>query len=578
MPFASKHVRRWAPTLDSFWYIASMPLAIGAVILAAQWGFKIPNVPPALLLPLAYSAYRGGLVIGLMAALLHVGYSAIFFSSPGGLFQYDMDNLIRTLVIAIVAPSMATMIGILRRKTDLSLRQLEAAKKDLLRFTSELERRVEERTLELRQDSLTGIANRLALSEKFEEGLARLHQLQEPFTVFLLDIDGFKHINDTLGHAAGDLLLKELARRLSASLSATDFFARLGGDEFAIIQSGEIDQREGAIALALKVLKVAGQPLQLAGRDITVGTSIGIALAPADGTDAGVLLQRADLALYRVKAQGRNNFCFFDVDMSQASDERLQMLSDMREALIRNEFEVYYEPVFDAKTCRVCAVEALVRWRHPAQGLISPDRFIPLAEETGLMEPLGQWVLQQACRDATAWPGHVKIAVNLSTVQLTSALFDVILHALLESGLRPERLELEITESKLMKNVERNGAIFRRLKNIGVSIVLDDFGMGYSSLSYLTMLPFEKIKIDKSFTQGLANNLGCMASVASVLTLARHLDMVVTAEGVETKQQFQLLRAAGVHQVQGYFFARPSPVSELNFDALDSKWQSVTAA
>jgi diguanylate cyclase (GGDEF)-like protein len=513
-----------------------------------------------------------------MAALLHVGYSAIFFSSPRGLFQYDMDNLIRTLVIAIVAPSMATMIGILRRKTDLSLRQLEAAKKELLRFTSELERRVEERTLELRQDSLTGIANRLALSEKFKEGLARLHQLQEPFTVFLLDIDGFKHINDTLGHAAGDLLLKELAQRLSASLSATDFVARLGGDEFAIIQSGEIDQREGAIALALKVLKVAGQPLQLAGRDITIGTSIGIALAPADGTDASVLLKRADLALYRVKAQGRNNFCFFDVDMSQASDERLQMLSDMREALIRNEFEVYYQPVFDAKTCRVCAVEALVRWRHPAQGLISPDRFIPLAEETGLMEPLGQWVLEQACRDATAWPGHVKIAVNLSTVQLTSALFDVILHALLESGLRPERLELEITESVLMKNVERNGAIFRRLKNIGVSIVLDDFGMGYSSLSYLTMLPFEKIKIDKSFTQGLANNIGCKASVASVLTLARHLDMVVTAEGVETKQQFQLLRAAGVHQVQGYFFARPSPVSELNFDALDSKRQTVTAA
>jgi diguanylate cyclase (GGDEF)-like protein len=578
MPFASKHVRQWAPTLDSFWYIASMPLAIGAVILAAQWGFKVPNVPPALLLPLAYSAYRGGLVIGLAAALLHVGYSAIFFSSPSGLFQYDTDNLVRILVIAIVAPSMATMIGILRRKTDLSLRQLEAAKKDLLRFTSELERRVEERTLELRHDSLTGVANRMALSEKLEEGLARLHQWQEPCTVFLLDIDGFKHINDTLGHAAGDMLLKELARRLSASLSATDFVARLGGDEFAIIQSGEIDQREGAIALALKVLKVAGQPLQLAGRDIAVGISIGIALAPADGTDAGVLLQRADLALYRVKAEGRNNFCFFDVEMSQASDERLQMLSDMREALIRGEFEVHYQPVFDAKTCRACGVEALVRWRHPVQGLISPDRFIPLAEETGLMEPLGQWVLEQACRDAAAWPEHIKIAVNLSTVQLTGTLLDVVLGALRESGLAPERLELEITESVLMKDVKRNGDLFRQLKEIGVSIVLDDFGMGYCSLSYLTMLPFDRIKIDKSFTQGLANNVGCMASVASVLTLARHLDMVVTAEGVETRQQFELLRAAGAHQVQGYFFARPGPVSELNFATLDSRGQAAAAA
>jgi diguanylate cyclase (GGDEF)-like protein len=583
MPFASTHLRQWAPSLDSIWCIAAMPLAIAAVILAARWGFKVPNVPGVLLLPLAYSAYRRGLMIGLLAAVLHMGYSAIFFSLPGGLFQYGEGDLVRLSVIEVVAPSMATMIGMLRRKTDLSLRQIEAARKDLLRFTSELEKRVEERTSELakmaRHDSLTGVANRSALAEKLEEALARMRELQEPFTVFFLDIDGFKHINDTLGHAAGDMLLKEIALRLTASLRETDFVARLGGDEFAIIQSGEADQRQGAIDLALKLLKVAGEPMQLAGRDITIGTSIGIAVAPGDGTNAGVLLQRADLALYRVKAEGRNDFCFFDLEMSRASDERLQMLSDMRKALIRGEFEVFYQPVFDAKTCRACAVEALVRWRHPVQGLISPDRFIPLAEETGLMEPLGRWVLEQACRDATAWPDHVKVAINLSTVQLrTCALFEVIQHALRESGLRPGRLELEITESVLMKNVKGNDTIFRQLKNIGVSIALDDFGMGYSSLSYLTMLPFDKIKIDRSFTQGLGNNVGCMASVASVVTLARHLDMVVTAEGVETKQQFQLLRAAGVHQVQGYFFGRPGPVSELNFVALDSRGQAVAAA
>jgi diguanylate cyclase (GGDEF)-like protein len=583
MPFASKHLRQWAPSLDSIWCIAAMPLAIAAVILAGKLGIKVPNVPGVLLLPLAYSAYRGGLVIGLMAAVLHMGYSAIFFSLPGGLFEYGEGDLVRLSVIEVVAPSMATMIGMLRRKTDSSLRQLEAARKDLLQLTFELEKRVEQRTSELtkmaRHDSLTGVANRTALGEKLEELLARLRRLQEPFTIFFLDIDGFKHINDTLGHATGDMLLKELAQRLTASLRATDFVARLGGDEFAIIQSGETDQHEGAVALAREVLKVAGQPLQLAGRDISIGISIGIAVAPEDGTDAGVLLQRADLALYRVKAEGRNNFCFFDLAMSQASDERLQMLSDMRVALVRGEFEVYYQPVFDARTCRACAVEALVRWHHPVKGLIPPDRFIPLAEETGLMEPLGQWVLEQACRDATAWPDHVKIAVNLSTVQLrSSALFDIVLHALLGSGLQPERLELEITETVLMKNVARNAAIFRQLKYIGVSIALDDFGMGYSSLSYLTMLPFDKIKIDRSFTQGLANNVGCMASVASVLTLARHLDMVVTAEGVETKQQFELLRAAGVHQVQGYFFARPAPVSELNFAALDSRGQDVAAA
>jgi diguanylate cyclase (GGDEF)-like protein len=583
MPFAGKHLRQWAPSLDLFWRVAPMPLAIAAVILAGRWGFKVPNVPGVLLLPLAYSAYRGGLGIGLMAAMLHMGYSAIFFSLPAGLFHYGTDDLVRLAVIEVLAPSMATMIGVLRRKTDSSLRQLEAARNDLLQFTSELEKRVEARTSELakmaRHDSLTGVANRAALAEKLEEALARLRELQEPFTVFFLDIDGFKHINDTLGHAAGDILLKEIALRLTASLRETDFVARLGGDEFAIIQSGATDQREGAIALALKILKVTAQPLLLAGRDITIGTSIGIAVAPGDGSNAGVLLQRADLALYRVKAEGRNHFCFFDVEMSKASDERLQMLSDMRQALTRAEFEVYYQPVFDAKTCRACGVEALVRWRHPVLGMVSPDRFIPLAEETGLMEPLGQFVLEQACRDGAAWPDHIKIAVNLSTVQLrTSTLVEIILHALHESGLRPGRLELEITESVLMKNVKANDDVFRRLKNIGVSIALDDFGMGYSSLSYLTMLPFDKIKIDKSFTQGLVNNVGCMASVASVLTLARHLDMMVTAEGVETKQQFQLLRSAGVHQVQGYFFARPSPVSELNFVALDSRGQAVAAA
>jgi diguanylate cyclase (GGDEF)-like protein len=582
MASTSKHVRQWAPRLDAFWYLASLPLAIGAVALAAQWGLEVPNVPGVLLLPLAYTAYRGGLAIGLMAAVLHMAHSAIFFSLPGSLFQYGGGNLVRLMVIVIVAPAMATMIGMLRRKSDLALHQLEAARKDLLRFTSELEKRVEERTSELakmaRYDSLTGVANRTALGEKLEQALARLRRLQEPFTIFFLDIDGFKHINDTLGHAAGDMLLKELALRLTTSLRATDFVARLGGDEFAIVQSGETEQRQGAVALALDILQIAGQPLQIAGRNMTIGISIGIAVAPEDGIDAGVLLQRADLALYRVKADGRNNFCFFEIGMSTASDQRLQMVSDMREAVIRGEFEVYYQPVFDTRTCRACGVEALVRWHHPVQGLLPPDRFIPLAEETGLMEPLGQWVLEQACRDAAAWPDHVKIAVNLSTVQLTGTLLDVVLGALRESGLAPERLELEITESVLMKDVKRNGDIFRQLKDIGVSIVLDDFGMGYCSLSYLTELPFDKIKIDKSFTLGLANNVGCMASVASVLTLARHLDMVVTAEGVETKQQFELLRAAGAHQVQGYFFARPGPVSELNFATLDSMGQAVAAA
>ena len=428
-------------------------------------------------------------------------------------------------------------------------------------------------------DALTGVGNRAVLHEKLEEALARSRRRQEPFTVLLLDLDGFKHINDTLGHAAGDELLKELVGRLNSSLRETDILTRLGGDEFAIIQGGETNQREAAIALAVRVLEIVSMPFNLDGHDVTIGTSIGIAVAPEDGVDPGDLLQKADLALYRVKSEGRNNFRFFDEEMSKGAMARLKLLSDLRVALIRDEFELHYQPVFDVKTRRPCGVEALVRWRHPVDGLISPDRFIPLAEESGLMEPLGEWILDKACADAASWPDNIKVAVNLSTVQFrTGKLFDVILCALVESGLPPERLELEITESVFMQNVESNRVVIQQLKNIGISIVLDDFGTGYSSLSYLTTFPFDKIKIDKSFTQGLTSRAGCAAIVASVLTLARGLDIIVTAEGIETKQQFELLRVAGVQQMQGYLFARPCPVTELSFPALERKGQAVEAA
>ena len=430
-------------------------------------------------------------------------------------------------------------------------------------------RRSEEQIAYLaRHDALTGIANRAVLREKLDEAAARLRERREPFAVLMLDLDGFKFTNDTLGHAAGDQLLKELAHRLQSSLSETETVARLGGDEFAIIQTGE-NQRERAIALALKVLDIVARPFDLDGHNVTIGTSIGIALAPDNGTEPGELLKKADLALYQVKAEGRNDFNFFDEEMSKDATVRHRLLNDLRTAVSRKEFELFYQPVIDAKTERPCGAEALVRWRHPVEGLISPDRFIWLAEESGLMEPLGEWILEQACRDAASWPGNIKLAVNLSAAQFRSGtLFDVILCALVESGLPPERLELEITESVLLQDNESHGVMIRQLKNIGVSIVLDDFGTGYSSLNYLTKFPFDKIKIDKSFTQGLLNRTDCAAVVASVLTLARGLDMSVTAEGVETKEQFELLRAAGVNHIQGYLFGRPVPIGELDFFAL----------
>jgi EAL domain-containing protein (putative c-di-GMP-specific phosphodiesterase class I) len=271
-----------------------------------------------------------------------------------------------------------------------------------------------------------------------------------------------------------------------------------------------------------------------------------------------------------VKSEGRNSFSFFEEDLSEKATTRLQLINDMRAALSRNEFELHYQPLFDTRTSRLCGMEALVRWRHPLAGLLYPDQFIGIAEETGLMEPLGQWILQRACADAVSWPENIKVAVNLSAGQFRSgALFDLILCALVDSGLPPERLELEITESLLLQGKESNVLVIQQLKNIGITIALDDFGTGYASLSYLLLFPFDKIKIDKSFTQGLLTRSECVAVVASIFTLARGLGIAVTAEGVETDAQLELLRAQGVNYVQGYLFGRPRPLAELDFSALE---------
>ncbi|MGA9091989.1 MAG: EAL domain-containing protein [Bradyrhizobium sp.] len=420
-------------------------------------------------------------------------------------------------------------------------------------------------------DALTGLLNRAALREEMDRALARMRQQQQgTLTIHILDLDGFKHVNDTLGHAAGDHLLKELAGRLKSSLRETDIVARLGGDEFAIIQTDTRGQREEAVALAVKTLEIVAKPFFLNGQEVSVGTSIGIALAPANGTDAAELLKKADLALYRVKSEGRNSFSFFEEDLSEKATTRLQIINDMRAALSRNEFELHYQPLFDTRTSRLCGMEALVRWRHPLAGLLYPDQFIGIAEETGLMEPLGQWILQRACADAVSWPENIKVAVNLSAGQFRSgALFDLILCALVDSGLPPERLELEITESLLLQGKESNVLVIRQLKNIGITIALDDFGTGYASLSYLLLFPFDKIKIDKSFTQGLLTRSECVAVVASIFTLARGLGIAVTAEGVETDAQLELLQAQGVNYVQGYLFGRPRRLAELDFSALE---------
>jgi diguanylate cyclase (GGDEF)-like protein/PAS domain S-box-containing protein len=418
-------------------------------------------------------------------------------------------------------------------------------------------------------DPLTGLANRAALAQKIEEAGARQRRRDEPFTVLLLDLDRFKEVNDTLGHPAGDTLLTEVAMRLKSLLRETDVLARLGGDEFAIIQAGESNQREAARALAERILELLGKPFAIEGGEINIGTSIGIALAPEHGTGPDELLKMADLALYRTKSAGRNGYCFFAPEMSEVASARQEIESDLRRAIAQNELELHYQPILDAKTRKICSVEALVRWRHPTKGLLFPDLFIPLAEETGLIAQIGEWVVRKACADAAAWPDDVKVAVNLSLVQFRKTkLADTVMRALDVSGLRPERLELEITETALIESAAECLPALRQFKNLGITIVLDDFGTGYSSLSQLAMFPFDRIKIDKSFTQNLTKRSECAAIISATLTLAQSLDIATTAEGVETADQYRVLRLAGVTSVQGYLFKRPGPASELDFNAV----------
>jgi diguanylate cyclase (GGDEF)-like protein len=422
------------------------------------------------------------------------------------------------------------------------------------------------RVLDLAQiDTLTGLPNRAVFLDQLEAAVdARERPLGDNFSVLLLDLDRFKNVNDSLGHAAGDALLREVANRLRSVLRSSDVLARLGGDEFAIIQAGCDDQRTGSIDLATRICKRIAEPFLLLGRQIEVGTSIGIAMVPEHGSDREQLLKKADLALYRSKSAGRNCFTLYDEVMSAELEARNTLESDLRDAIARCHFEVHYQPFYDVQSGQRRGLEALVRWRHPTRGLIPPDQFIPLAEETGLIVPLGEWVLRRACDDATSWPADTKVAVNLSPVQFKQTdLFDVIQSALRNSGLSPERLEIELTESVLLERAVENHAFMHELKSIGISLALDDFGTGYSSLSCLTAFPFDKIKIDKSFISNLARRDKSSAIISSIVTLAFGLDMSVTAEGVETREQFERLKTLGVNFAQGYFLGRPVPIDEL---------------
>jgi diguanylate cyclase (GGDEF)-like protein/PAS domain S-box-containing protein len=428
-------------------------------------------------------------------------------------------------------------------------------------------------------DALTGLANRVALQDKIAEADAHRRRHAEPFSLFLLDLDRFKLVNDTFGHPVGDALLVDVASRLKQSLRQTDFLARLGGDEFAIVQRGEGNQRDTARGLANRIVEAITEPFRIEGHELSIGVSIGVALAPEHGSDAESLLKMADLALYQVKDKGRNGFLFSESAMRDMTTLRQSLEGDLRQALSTNELQLHYQPIVDSKTRKLCGAEALVRWVHPTRGMISPDDFIPLAEETGLIAQIGEWALHTACAEAATWPGNVRIAVNLSPAQFRKAdLADVVMCALSESGLAPDRLELEITETALIECGTECLPLLRLFKNLGVTIALDDFGTGYSSLSQLTMFPFDKIKIDRSFTQNMTSRADCAAIISATLTLAHCLDLQTTAEGVDTIEQSKLLRLAGVTSLQGHYFQPPGPASKIDFEGTYGKPETADAA
>jgi diguanylate cyclase (GGDEF)-like protein len=407
-------------------------------------------------------------------------------------------------------------------------------------------------------DGLTGLANRLLLREHIAQEVKS--GADKNFALLCLDLDNFKSVNDTLGHPTGDALLCEMATRLQ-TLAADGFVARLGGDEFAVFVEG--DARRATI-LARAIADAATEPLSVNGHRVVSGSSIGIAIAPLDGNDPTTLLKNADLALYRAKNDGKGTFRFFEAAMDADAQERRAMEIDLHDALRDRQLELFFQPLFALSQNRVTAFEALLRWNHPTRGMVSPVQFIPLAEETGLIVPIGEWVLREACRIAAAWPSHIRIAVNISPVQFRSnTLNRIVMQALTQSGLDPQRLELEITESLFIENVETTLASLHSLRNMGVRVALDDFGTGYSSLSYLRSFPFDKIKIDRSFIEDLLAHKGATAIIKSITSLAEALGMETTAEGVESIDQLDILREQGCNQIQGYYFSRPVPEAQV---------------
>ena len=438
-------------------------------------------------------------------------------------------------------------------------------------------KRAEERITHLAHyDALTDLPNRVLFHERLKRELARIAP-NEQLAVFYIDIDEFKSVNDTLGHLIGDELLKSVAVSLSRCIGGADFVARLGGDEFAIVQTA-IKSPAEVTDLVAQVFNAIRTSYECLGHQVTADASIGIATAPQHGTDLDQILKNADLAMYAAKSAGRRTYRFFEPQMDAEVKARRKMEIELRQAIIDGELEVHYQPAIDLQSNHIVGCEALLRWRHPERGIISSAEFVPIAEETGLINQLGEWVLTTACAEAATWPDDIRLAVNVSPIQFRSDTLALkIVAALAVSGLPANRLELEITEAILIRDDEAALAILHSLREIGVRIALDDFGTGYSSLSYLQRFPFDKIKIDRCFVKDIAEPGGSSSIVRAVVDIAAERHMTTTAEGVETQEQKELLRALGCSEMQGYLFSTAKPAAELKRQFFSSSAREAVA-
>jgi diguanylate cyclase (GGDEF)-like protein/PAS domain S-box-containing protein len=412
-------------------------------------------------------------------------------------------------------------------------------------------------------DGLTNLPNREHYQERLRQALEQGVSGDERVAIMCIDLDLFKNVNDSFGHPTGDRLLQAVANRLKAHVRGGNLAARLGGDEFAVIQSGVTSPNE-ASDFAARLIEVLSAPYEIDDQELVIGASIGIAFSSGDGMSSEELMKNADMALYRAKQDGGGLHRFFEKEMDLQAQKRRDLEHDLRRAFAHGEFELHYQPLVDIASNQISGFESLLRWRHSEKGMISPAEFIPVAEDIGLIVPLGEWVLREACEEAAKWPETIKVAVNLSVAQFRSRnLVQVVVSALARSGLAPTRLELEITESIFLAETEANLATLHQLRELGVSISMDDFGTGYSSLSYLRSFPFDKIKIDRSFVKDLAQRSDCVAIVRAISGLGRSLNITTTAEGVETRDQLDWLRAEGCNQVQGFLFSAAKPASEI---------------